>query len=80
MTDTDKNPARSFLLLPVGFFISTSGYHADVLLHADSEPDQGQALRSHQHQQGIPHVHITPCNFSLTEKLLYGTISKYYYV
>ena len=28
MTDTDKNPAGSFLLLPVGYFISTSGYHA----------------------------------------------------
>ena len=37
--DTDKNPARGISLLPAGFFISTSGNVAGVLLHANPEPD-----------------------------------------
>ena len=46
MTDTDKNPARSFHCSPRDFFISDSGNVAGVLLHADPETDADRVVRA----------------------------------
>ena len=46
MTDTDKNPARSFHYSPRDFFISDSGNVAGILLHADPETDADRVVRA----------------------------------